>query len=221
MRRSYRQNKIFSLSLPILFTEWYRLRYLKCLKFNAFIYKMGINICCLKLSCRLTEIIPNFKKQLMTKDHGNARSLSHWASPGIKPASSWFLVGFISAAPWQELPNHLLSMLEWNIHSLFFPHLSNLTVNQKIKIKTNYIIIMSLYYTGNIFSSFLGLNWWHMEFPRLGVKSELQLLAYTIATETQDLSYVCNLHHGSRQSFLVYHFWENAQETFFAVLENF
>jgi len=36
-----------------------------------------------------------------------------------------------------------------------------------------------------------------MKFPRLGVKLELQLPAYTTATATQDLSCVCNLHHSS------------------------
>ena len=39
-----------------------------------------------------------------------------------------------------------------------------------------------------------------MEVPRLGVKSELQLPAYTTATATPDLSSVCNLHHSSWQS---------------------
>ena len=38
-----------------------------------------------------------------------------------------------------------------------------------------------------------------MEVPRLGVKLELQLPAYTIATATWDLSRVCDLHHISRQ----------------------
>ena len=33
----------------------------------------------------------------------------------------------------------------------------------------------------------------HMEVPRLGVESELQLPAYAIATATQDPSHVCNL----------------------------
>ena len=33
----------------------------------------------------------------------------------------------------------------------------------------------------------------HMEVPRLGVESELQLLAHTAATATRDLSRVCNL----------------------------
>ena len=40
---------------------------------------------------------------------------------------------------------------------------------------------------------------WHMEVPRLGVMLELQLLAYTTATATQDLSRVCDLHHSSWQ----------------------
>ena len=46
---------------------------------------------------------------------------------------------------------------------------------------------------------FLGLHLQHMEVPKLGVQSELQLLAYTTATETWDPSQVCNLHHSSRQ----------------------
>ena len=36
-----------------------------------------------------------------------------------------------------------------------------------------------------------------MEFPRLGVQSELQLLAYATATAAWNLSSVCNLHHSS------------------------
>ena len=38
-----------------------------------------------------------------------------------------------------------------------------------------------------------------MDVPRLGVQSELQLLAYTTATATQDLSYICNQHHSTQQ----------------------
>ena len=38
-----------------------------------------------------------------------------------------------------------------------------------------------------------------MEVPKLGVKLELQLPAYTTATATPDLSRVCDLHHGSQQ----------------------
>ena len=46
---------------------------------------------------------------------------------------------------------------------------------------------------------FLGLYPRHMEVPRLGVESELQLLAYTTAIAMQDPSRICNHHHSSRQ----------------------
>ena len=41
---------------------------------------------------------------------------------------------------------------------------------------------------------FLELHLRHMEVPRLGVELELQLLAYTTASATQDLSHICDLH---------------------------
>ena len=43
----------------------------------------------------------------------------------------------------------------------------------------------------------------HMEVPRLGVESELQLPAYTAATATQDPSQVCNLYHSSWQCWIL------------------
>ena len=46
---------------------------------------------------------------------------------------------------------------------------------------------------------FLGPHTQHMEVPRLGVKLELQLPAYTTATATPDLSHVFNLHSSSWQ----------------------
>ena len=46
---------------------------------------------------------------------------------------------------------------------------------------------------------FLGPHPWHMEVSRLGVKSELQLPAYTTATATRDPSHVCDLPHNSPQ----------------------
>ena len=44
---------------------------------------------------------------------------------------------------------------------------------------------------------FLGPHLRHMEVPRLGVESELQLPAYITATAMWDLSHVCNLHYSS------------------------
>ena len=40
---------------------------------------------------------------------------------------------------------------------------------------------------------------WHMEFPRLGVKLELQLPAYTTAIATWDPSHICDLHNNPWQ----------------------
>ena len=42
-----------------------------------------------------------------------------------------------------------------------------------------------------------------MEVPWLGVKSELQVLGYIIATATQDPSHVCHLHPSSRQCWIL------------------
>ena len=39
--------------------------------------------------------------------HSNAGSLAHLVRPGIEPATSWFLVGFVSAAP------------QWELHKMF------------------------------------------------------------------------------------------------------
>ena len=52
-----------------------------------------------------------------------------------------------------------------------------------------------------LFLSFvlLGPHLQHVEVPRLGVLSELQLPAYTRATAMRDLSPVCNLYHSSWQ----------------------
>ena len=50
------------------------------------------------------------------------------------------------------------------------------------------------------FFLFLGLHPLQMEVPRLDVKLELQLPAYTSATATQDPSHICNLHSSSWQS---------------------
>ena len=43
----------------------------------------------------------------------------------------------------------------------------------------------------------------HMEVPRLGIKSGLQLLAYTTATATWDPSHICDLYHSSEQHWIL------------------
>ena len=49
------------------------------------------------------------------------------------------------------------------------------------------------------FFAFLGPYPWHMEDPRLGVKSEAQLPAYATATATWDMSHICDLHYSLQQ----------------------
>ena len=53
------------------------------------------------------------------------------------------------------------------------------------------------------FLSFLGPHLQHMEIPRLGIEIELQLTAYATATAMPDLSLVCELHHSSRQHWIL------------------
>ena len=55
------------------------------------------------------------------------------------------------------------------------------------------------------FFFFLGLLLWHIEVPRLGVKSELQLpaTATATATATPDPNHACNLHHSSQQHWIL------------------
>ena len=53
-----------------------------------------------------------------TTAHGNPRSLTHSAGPGIKPTSSWILVRFITT-------NHngnskMINLLEDNVGEFFF-----------------------------------------------------------------------------------------------------
>ena len=54
-----------------------------------------------------------------------------------------------------------------------------------------------------LFFCFLGLHPQHIGDSRLGVQSELQLLAYTTATATSDPSYICDLHHSSQQHWIL------------------
>ena len=47
--------------------------------------------------CRIRAVSMTY-----TTAHGNTGSLTHWVRPGIKPTTSWFIVGFVSPAPRRE-----------------------------------------------------------------------------------------------------------------------
>ena len=70
---------------------------------------------------------------------------------------------------------------------------TNYTFNLIVSLK----IILFFFF----FFFYLGPCLWHMEVPRLGAESELQLLAYTTATATatRDPSHVCDLYCSSWQ----------------------
>ena len=55
-----------------------------------------------------------------TTTHGNARSLTHRARPGIEPVSSCILVRFVSTEPWWELPKYFIFYFSSSM-SLLFP----------------------------------------------------------------------------------------------------
>ena len=64
-----------------------------------------------------------------------------------------------------------------------------------------YVFILYLFIYSFIYLFyFLESHLRHMEVPRLGVKSELQLLAYATATATRNLSHVCDLPHSLQQN---------------------
>ena len=68
-----------------------------------------------------------------------------------------------------------------------------------IHVKYVYVCLMFLFLLVFVFlfSVFLGLHLQHVEVPRLGVRLELQLPAYAMATAMLDPSCICDLHHSS------------------------
>ena len=51
-----------------------------------------------------------------TAAHTNADSLTHWVRPGIEPATSWLLVGFVSTEPQWELGDGFSDTTKVMIH---------------------------------------------------------------------------------------------------------
>ena len=89
-------------------------------------------------------------------------------------------------------------MYLFSILVILLRNLKNLHFMESFGVIASYAIFIYLFIYLFIYC-FLGLPQRHMEVPRLGVESELQLPAYTTATATWDPSHVCDLHHSSLQ----------------------
>ena len=63
------------------------------------------------------------------------------------------------------------------------------------------------------FFFFPWLHLQHVEIPRLGVESELQLLAYATATAMPDLSHICDLCHSLGKCQILNPLSEGGQES--------
>ena len=68
-----------------------------------------------------------------------------------------------------------------------------------MEMKIFYVLCIDFIFLFYFYFFFLVLYPRHMEVSRLGVESELQLLAYATATAMPDPSHICNLHHSSWQ----------------------
>ena len=99
-------------------------------------------------------------------------------SCGLDPALLWLWCRLAAATP--------IRLLAWE-----------LTCAAGVAVKRKKKTVKQFYFLSFFF--FKGPRTQHMEVLRLGVESELPLLAYTRARATQDPSHVCNLHHSSRQ----------------------
>ena len=87
----------------------------------------------------------------------------------------------------------------WSLlHYVYVPHLLNPVIcwwTFKL-FSCNRTVLFYLFF---VFLSFIGLHLWHMEVPRLG--SNRSCWAFTSAM--WDLSQICNLHHSSRQCWIL------------------
>ena len=68
---------------------------------------------------RATAMPDQAASETYSTAHGNSRSLTHWSSPGIEPATPRFLIGFVSTAPQQELLVVVLTCVSLTMASIF------------------------------------------------------------------------------------------------------
>ena len=120
---------------------------------------------------------------IYTTAHGNPGSLTHWVRPGIKPVASWFLVGFISAAPRWELLPKILNILEPICMTFLKSYVRSLD------------FFITFFFFLPFFRAAAKAYGGSQARGPIGAAAR----AYTRATAMPDPSCVCNLHDSSQQ----------------------
>ena len=144
-----------------------------------------------------------------TTVHSNTRSPTHWA----RPATSWFLIGFVSGVSWQELPRILLKCRFWFSSSglgvgvgwgdaAFHSQISSISFNPKLFL---HVSLSFLSFAVSKIAALCSIGW-----PSTGVhgifphdqtlvtpfvrNTQMKLgLAQCIITEVQDGNPLCHL----------------------------
>ena len=131
----------------------------------------------------------------MVVDGLTYQSCSGYTGLGFCPASLWFSWLWGLDGP-HELPSFLGQELNFTDSKMHL--LPSYFIISHVGLHcTSYAVIIICLILYFMFC-FLGPHLRHMDVPRLGVESELQLLAYTTATATLDLSCVFDLYHSSQ-----------------------
>ena len=87
----------------------------------------------------------NTRYELCLWPPGDARSLTHWMKPGIKPASSWILDRFISAEPQQKLLSYYFK--SQNVRVVYYTTIDNQNIHTAGKRMSWYLKPGSLFST--------------------------------------------------------------------------
>ena len=117
------------------------------------------------------------------------------------PVGSSFTLGL---KPQPVIPEGLLGRFQTCLASL--PNYIGKFLTVHLFLLLSYWFCVSVFFQASFPTWILlggGAHMWHMEVPRLGVESELQLPAYTVATAMPDPSNICDLHHSSQQCWIL------------------
>ena len=104
----HRSNNLLALRIFILSTKHIQFSVLMFSSFMIFVFSYFFSSVCFDLYLASWKPQPQqhqirASSAMYTTADGNARSLTHWAGPGIELSSSWILVGFLTAEPQWEL----------------------------------------------------------------------------------------------------------------------